>query len=133
MPEVEAIVRADELKLEQVLINLIGNALDAIGTSEAGRPGRIDIDIGPAEGVPSQLSIAVRDNGAGIPPDAMPHLFEPFFTTKEIGQGLGLGLAISTSIARDFGRSLSAANVPGGGAQFTLTLVRAEVTSATPS
>ena len=133
VPEVEAIVRADELKLEQVLINLIGNALDAIGTSEAGRPGRIDIDIGPAEGVPSQLSIAVRDNGAGIPPDAMPHLFEPFFTTKEIGQGLGLGLAISTSIARDFGGSLSAANVPGGGAQFTLTLVRAEVTSATPS
>ena len=65
-----------------------------------------------------------------IPPDAMPHLFEPFFTTKEIGQGLGLGLAISTSIARDFGGSLSAANVPGGGAQFTLTLVRADVTSA---
>ncbi len=72
----------------------------------------------------------MRDNGPGIPPDAMPHLFEPFFTTKEIGQGLGLGLAISTSIARDFGGSLSATNVPGGGAQFTLTLVRAEIACA---
>ena len=133
IPEKEAVVRADELKLEQVLINLIGNALDAISANEPARAGRIDITIGPIEGAqaPSnQLSIAVRDNGPGIPPDAMPHLFEPFFTTKEIGQGLGLGLAISTSIARDFGGSLSAANVPGGGAQFTLTLVRADVTSA---
>nr|WP_311530173.1 sensor histidine kinase [uncultured Ralstonia sp.] len=132
--EVEAIVRADELKLEQVLINLVGNALDAISANENARSGRIDIDIGPADGASSQLStqlsITVRDNGPGIAPDAMPHLFEPFFTTKEIGQGLGLGLAISTSIARDFGGSLSAANMPGGGAQFTLTLVRAEVTSA---
>jgi len=133
IPEADAVVRADELKLEQVLINLIGNALDAINTNEPARAGRIDISIGPPEGVPAQsnlLTIAVRDNGPGIPLDAMPHLFEPFFTTKEIGQGLGLGLAISTSIARDFGGSLSAANMPGGGAQFTLTLVRADVTSA---
>lgn len=125
--------RADELKLEQVLINLIGNALDAIAANDLPRPGRIDIDIGPADGAPAQLCIVVRDNGPGIAADAMPHLFEPFFTTKEIGQGLGLGLAISTSIARDFGGSLSAANVPGGGAQFTLSLVRAEVVPAATS
>ncbi len=133
LPEAECVVRADELKLEQVLINLIGNALDAIAANDLPRPGHIDIDIGPADGAPAQLCIAVRDNGPGIPADAMPHLFEPFFTTKEIGQGLGLGLAISTSIARDFGGSLSAINVPGGGAQFTLSLVRAEAVPATMS
>ncbi|QOK92963.1 sensor histidine kinase [Ralstonia pseudosolanacearum] len=133
LPEAACVVRADELKLEQVLINLIGNALDAIAANDLSRPGRIDIDIGPADGAPAQLCIVVRDNGPGIAADAMPHLFEPFFTTKEIGQGLGLGLAISTSIARDFGGSLSAANVPGGGAQFTLSLVRAEVVPAATS
>ena len=65
------------------------------------------------------------DNGTGIPEDVLPKLFEPFFTTKEIGQGLGLGLAISSSIVREFGGQLSAANRPEGGAEFTVVLKRA--------
>ncbi len=71
------------------------------------------------------VTIQVRDNGTGIPPEDLPRLFEPFFTTKETGQGLGLGLAISSSIVREFGGQLSAANADGGGAVFTIVLTRA--------
>ncbi|MDT6962355.1 MULTISPECIES: sensor histidine kinase [unclassified Cupriavidus] len=114
-------VWADELKLEQVLLNLVGNALDAIAAQ--GRPdGRVGIDI---DADAERVRIAVHDNGTGIAPDALPHLFEPFYTTKEIGQGLGLGLAISSSIVREFGGQLVAGNAAGGGAEFVVTLRRA--------
>ncbi|AGW88656.1 MULTISPECIES: sensor histidine kinase [Cupriavidus] len=120
-------VRADELKLEQVLLNLLGNALDAIATA-APQQGRIELDV-QADG--QAVIIIVRDNGTGIAPEALPRLFEPFFTTKETGQGLGLGLAISSSIVREFGGQLSVANVPGGGgAQFALVLARAPASDA---
>ncbi len=114
-------VRADELKLEQVLLNLVGNALDAIA-SAAPAHGRIDLSVRADAGT---VTIQVRDNGTGIPPEDLPRLFEPFFTTKETGQGLGLGLAISSSIVREFGGQLSAANADGGGAVFTIVLTRA--------
>ncbi|RZF27667.1 sensor histidine kinase [Paraburkholderia sp. UYCP14C] len=122
----ELVASCDDLRLEQVLINLLGNALDATtGMS----PPRITIEV---EAGDANLSIAVGDNGPGIPDDVLPRLFEPFFTTKEMGQGLGLGLAISSSIARDCGGSLVARNAPHGGASFVLTLRRARV-QASPS
>jgi two-component system C4-dicarboxylate transport sensor histidine kinase DctB len=68
------------------------------------------------------VAIAVRDSGAGIPPEVFTHLFEPFYTTKGAGNGLGLGLTISASIAEALGGHLRAANAPGGGAVFTLWL-----------
>jgi two-component system, NtrC family, C4-dicarboxylate transport sensor histidine kinase DctB len=130
-------VRCEDLRLEQVFINLIGNALDAVASCD--RP-RIVVEMAlRADGV----EIVVRDNGPGIPADALPRLFEPFFTTKEMGQGLGLGLAISSAIARDYSGSLAARNreapivadgPEGGtqhdadqshGAEFVLTLRRA--------
>jgi two-component system C4-dicarboxylate transport sensor histidine kinase DctB len=115
------IAQCEDLRLEQVLINLLGNALDAVATGSAPRIG-IEVDA-----LDDALSISVRDNGPGIPDDALPRLFEPFFTTKEVGHGLGLGLAISSSIARDSGGTLTAHNEPGGGARFVLTLRRAPV------
>ncbi|BBU26438.1 two-component sensor histidine kinase [Burkholderia sp. THE68] len=130
-------VRCEDLRLEQVFINLIGNALDAVASCD--RP-RIVVELEARE---NAIEIIVRDNGPGIPADALPRLFEPFFTTKEMGQGLGLGLAISSAIARDYGGALSARNrvapivadgPEGGtqadadgsyGAEFVLTLRRA--------
>lgn len=114
----------DDLRLEQALINLIGNALDAVGGVVQPRIA-VDIDASFAT-----LSITVSDNGPGIPADVLPRLFEPFFTTKEMGQGLGLGLAIASAIARDCGGSLAARNLPEGGAAFVLTLRRAMISSA---
>ncbi|UIF86530.1 ATP-binding protein [Cupriavidus sp. UYPR2.512] len=122
-------VRADELKLEQVLLNLLGNALDAIAAA-APAQGQIDLEVQAED---HAVTIVVRDNGTGITPEALPRLFEPFFTTKETGQGLGLGLAISSSIVREFGGQLSVANMPGGGARFTLVLARAPAIDPAPS
>ncbi|MBN3792452.1 ATP-binding protein [Burkholderia sp. Ac-20353] len=115
----ELVARCEDLRLEQVLINLLGNALDAVAGTAAPRI-EVTVDVSAAT-----LAIQVRDNGPGIPPDLLPRLFEPFFTTKEMGRGLGLGLAISSSIASDAGGSLTARNAPSGGAQFVLTLRRA--------
>jgi two-component system C4-dicarboxylate transport sensor histidine kinase DctB len=124
----ELVARCEDLRLEQVLINLLGNALDAVGGAAATATAAvvaapaIDVTIVVSA---ATLSIEVRDNGPGIAPDLLPRLFEPFFTTKEMGRGLGLGLAISSSIASDAGGALTARNAPDGGALFVLTLRRA--------
>jgi two-component system C4-dicarboxylate transport sensor histidine kinase DctB len=110
------VVLAQAVRMEQVLLNLLRNALEAQ----------------PSEGLPSmrvrgdesRVWIEVRDRGPGIDPQAMDHLFEPFFTTKAQGHGLGLGLAVSVMILRDMGGELTARNEPGGGASFTITLPR---------
>jgi two-component system C4-dicarboxylate transport sensor histidine kinase DctB len=106
----------DPNRLEQVLVNLIGNALDA---AEGESSPRIDIACGKAG---DQVWLSVRDHGPGLSADAQTRLFEPFFTTKAAGVGLGLGLAISAGILRDLGGSLSGVNHPEGGAIFTLEL-----------
>ncbi|CAN0623730.1 two-component system, NtrC family, C4-dicarboxylate transport sensor histidine kinase DctB [Burkholderia multivorans] len=130
----ELVARCEDLRLEQVLINLLGNALDAVAatgappTAATGMAAprmaapRIEVTL---EVSAAMLAIQVRDNGPGIPPELLPRLFEPFFTTKEMGRGLGLGLAIASSIASDAGGSLTARNAPAGGALFVLTLRRA--------
>jgi C4-dicarboxylate-specific signal transduction histidine kinase len=103
-------------RLEQLLINLLANALDAMAGQA--HP-RIDITCRESS---EQVSLCIHDNGPGLSPSAQEHLFEPFFTTKPADAGLGLGLALSASIATEAGGSLSAENPPQGGAAFTLTL-----------
>ena len=106
----------DANRLEQVLVNLAGNALDAM----EGQPApALDIT---ARRQGERILIQVRDRGPGLSAQARTHLFEPFFTTKEAGSGLGLGLTISAGIVVDFGGSLSGDNHPDGGAVFTLDL-----------
>ena len=114
------IALCDVNRLEQVLINLIGNALDAMDGQPAPR-----IEIG-CEVVGRKAWLAVRDHGPGLDDEVISHLFEPFFTTKQAGVGLGLGLTISAGIVRDFGGTLTGANHPDGGAVFTLEIPLAD-------
>ncbi|WP_163578286.1 sensor histidine kinase [Halomonas faecis] len=119
-------VVADLVRLEQVLVNLIGNALQAM--SDTLQP-RLILSIEPGE---SEVAIGVADTGPGIAEEHLGRIFEPFFTTKAPGSGLGLGLSISSRIVDDLGGHLTAANRPGGGAHFTVTLPRA-TTPTSPS
>lgn len=112
-------VWADPQRLEQVLVNLLLNALDALAES---KEKRIVISASRADG---RVRIVVRDSGGGISGNVLPHLFEPFFTTKSTGQGLGLGLSISRMIASELGGSLDARNGGAGGAEFTVELEEA--------
>ncbi|KAB2924791.1 MAG: sensor histidine kinase [Dechloromonas sp.] len=112
----ELSVTAEAGRLEQVLVNLLLNALDAMHD----RPeARVDVQVRDATG---QVVIEVRDHGPGIPDEVRGHLFEPFYTTKPAGAGLGLGLAISLTIVESYGGTLAARNAPDGGAVFVLTL-----------
>ena len=108
--------RCDANRLEQVMVNLLGNALDAMANLD--QP-RIEVH-GAAHG--AVVRIEVRDYGSGLSAEAQSRLFEPFYTTKEAGVGLGLGLAISAGIVSDYGGTLAGANHPDGGALFTLEL-----------
>ena len=112
----ELSVLADSNRLEQILVNLVANALDATEGTPSPRVGLFARTNG------ERAIIEVRDNGPGFGENERERLFEPFFTTKDSGGGLGLGLAISAGIARDFGGSLSAANLAEGGALFVLDL-----------
>ncbi|MGB5558191.1 MAG: ATP-binding protein [Paracoccaceae bacterium] len=106
-------VQADRVRLEQVIINLLRNALDATKTVE--KPA---IEILVSGG--SSAIITVRDNGPGI--EDLDNLFEPFYTTKAPGDGVGLGLAISSGIVNDLGGRLTARNGRSGGAVFEVRL-----------
>ncbi|WP_122564175.1 sensor histidine kinase [Pseudomonas viridiflava] len=108
-------VRGDAIRLEQVLINLLRNALDAM----RGRtPARLEIRIEPLE---DQWRLSVVDTGEGIAPENLNSIFDPFFTTKPVGDGLGLGLAVSYAIIHELGGQLSAEN-HGNGAVFWFSL-----------
>ncbi|RII75331.1 sensor histidine kinase [Pseudomonas monteilii] len=110
-------VRGDAIRLEQVLINLLRNALDAMADK---RYKRLEVRIEP-DGELWRLS--VLDSGGGIAEADLAKVFDPFFTTKPVGEGLGLGLAISYGIVHEAGGQLLAENVPGG-ARLSLTLPR---------
>ncbi|MCP3866562.1 MAG: sensor histidine kinase [Gammaproteobacteria bacterium] len=121
-------VEADEIKLEQIIVNLIGNALDAMGTTAPDNQGQLEIVLEKTDG---RICVYIKDNGCGISPDNLPRIFDPFFTTKHQGEGLGLGLSISHGIARDFGGDLEAFDRPEGGTLFKLSLDAMKAAGAT--
>jgi len=110
------LVLADPVALEQILHNLLLNALQALDAVPPPER-RIAITLAASEGTGT---LAVRDSGPGIPPEALPRLFEPFFSTRE--GGLGLGLSLSETLAAGMGGSLTVAAAAPRGACFTLSL-----------
>ena len=123
LPDEEVLILGDRLRLEQVIINLLRNALDA--TKSAANP---TVEILLLAG--DIVTIQIRDNGDGI--DNLDDLFEPFYTTKQPGDGVGLGLAISSGIVNDLGGRLTARNAADGGAIFEVQLpvLRQDVAAA---
>ncbi|MBI5836219.1 MAG: MASE1 domain-containing protein [Candidatus Eisenbacteria bacterium] len=131
-----ALVRADRGQIEQVILNLVVNARDAMPEG-----GRLEIETrrvelhrsearGPAAVAPGPyVSLRVTDDGAGMDPEVQRHIFEPFYTTKAHGQGTGLGLAMVYGIAEQAGGCIQVRSRPGEGSSFDLCLPR--VTDAT--
>ena len=116
-------VQAGSVRLQQVLVNIITNAADAV---EGLDDRRIHV-VSSRDG--AKVIVTVRDHGAGVPPSIAERIFDPFFSTKGVGRGLGLGLSISYNIIKDFGGSLSVSNAPDGGAEFRIVLEAAPVVS----
>ncbi len=119
-------VLAEEARLEQVLVNLLGNAIEAMADAPEKK---LCIEAAPSSD--GRCCIAVSDTGPGIRADIQAKLFEPFTSSKPAGTGLGLGLLISANIVREFGGSLSAHNLDGGGARFEIELPLAETIAET--
>ncbi|HEX8911330.1 MAG TPA: ATP-binding protein [Humisphaera sp.] len=104
-------------KVNQVIMNLVGNAIDA-----SNEGGRVTIRTRPAGAPPDRVVLEVADEGCGVPADLKRRIFDPFFTTKPVGQGTGLGLSISYGIVRDHGGEIEVDSEPGKGSCFRVTL-----------
>jgi signal transduction histidine kinase len=111
------LIEGDPTQIQQVLVNLVSNAFDAMRQTP---PGERKIEISTAGNGDDQVRLSVRDHGAGIPMEMRGRLFDQFFTTKE--HGLGMGLAIVRSIVEAHGGKIDAENVADGGARFYFTL-----------
>jgi PAS domain S-box-containing protein len=118
------LVQANTMMLEQIIVNLISNAIDALSGAEQRR---IVITLEqtsastPQSDDDAELKLSIRDTGPGIPADKLVHIFEPFYTTKAVGDGMGLGLAISYNLASDLGAHLTVDSDAGRGTVFYLT------------
>jgi signal transduction histidine kinase len=131
-----AYVEADAGQIEQAVTNLVMNATQAMD-----HPGNVDISVDRARATPpadhggpeaDYLRIRVQDEGHGIPPEHLPRLFEPFFTTKDVGDGTGLGLAVTYGIVREHGGWIAVASEVGRGTTFTIHLPAAP-SASTPA
>jgi C4-dicarboxylate-specific signal transduction histidine kinase len=103
-------------EFNQVLTNLVQNALDALPADGAGR---VDVRIWNEE---AALLLSVKDNGCGITPEQRNKIFTPFYTTKEVGKGMGLGLSIVWRVVTSIGGTVQVASQPGEGTEFKLRL-----------
>lgn len=115
-----SLVRADPSQLQQVFLNLMNNAIDAIAEKQGTEGGRIDIKVMDTQAETVDLNII--DNGIGIHPENLKKVFTPFFTTKPAGKGTGLGLSVCYGIVKDLGGNMSAFSTKDGGTAFKVSL-----------
>ena len=108
------LITSDPSQLQQVFLNVLNNAIDAMG-----KDGELNIKTKHITKI-HQISIEINDNGPGIPKDVLNKIFDPFFTTKEVGKGTGLGLSISYSIVEKLGGRMLVASEEGKGTTFTI-------------
>jgi two-component system, NtrC family, sensor kinase len=113
-------VFADKGQLQQVLLNLFNNAIDAVTERHGSKGGLLEIRAGGGED--NQVDIAVEDNGVGISPENMKKIFTPFFTTKPIGKGTGLGLSVCYGIVDSLGGVMEIASQKNEGTTFFIRL-----------
>jgi signal transduction histidine kinase len=133
-------VEVDPARIEQVLVNLILNALDAmpesgeltLGTAlvEGPAAAEIESDEGEGNGATSFVCVTVADTGIGIPENLQTNIFDPFFTTKPEGKGSGLGLATAYAVVRQHSGFIKVQSAPGGGTKFSIYLPAKEDSSA---
>jgi signal transduction histidine kinase len=114
-PDPQALVYGNQGQIQEVLYNLLLNAVQAM-------QGHGRLSVGCRRAAERRIEVAVGDSGPGIPAHLLPRIFEPFFTTKAVGQGTGLGLAISREIAHEHGGTIRLASGPGSGACFCVEL-----------
>jgi two-component system sensor histidine kinase HydH len=117
----EGAMRGDPEKLRRVIINLFGNALDALEQAGTAAP-RVEIQAGENL-AGTEVWVRIRDNGPGMEPDRVEKIFKPFYTSKT--NGTGLGLAITKKLVDAHGGTIEAVSQPGGGAEFLLTFPKA--------
>ncbi len=114
-------IKADPGQIQQVLLNLAMNGIQAMG-----RGGQLKIDLARHPEDMSLLQISITDQGSGILPEDLAHIFDPFYTTKEVGHGTGLGLSIAQGIVNEHGGQIEIESTPGAGSCFRLTLPLAD-------
>jgi len=117
----------DPGQIQQVIVNLITNAVQAVGN----RSGTVTVTVSPAaerlpsvrqEGEAAAIRLSVTDTGCGIDEATLDRIFEPFFTTKNVGEGTGLGLSVAHGIVTEHGGRIDVRSVPGAGTEFTVLL-----------
>ena len=119
MPDKISMLKADVNQLQQVLLNLVRNAIDAIDSREDKTGGHIYINVSEKD---SQISIKVVDDGCGISPENLKNVFTPFYSTKPVGKGTGLGLSVCFGIIEKMGGNIQVESEQNKGAEFVINL-----------
>ena len=118
----------DPGRFQQVMLNLVNNAIHAVTSRHGAKGGEIEISAARTRNDEGRnmVDIQVKDNGCGIAPEHMDKIFSPFFTTKAVGRGTGLGLSVCFGIIESFGGTMSVDSRPGEGTVFSIQLAAHE-------